>query len=517
MSRAARAAIVASIVALTAALAWAEDRTAHVTYVSGSTIYVDAGTDDGLVVGSVIEVLREGQVVARLVVDTVTAKRASASIGDDPREIRPGDLVRFAAVAPEPAPATPAPEPQTARPAAAGIRGRVGLRYLRVTDRTGLGTDFSQPALDLRLLGTQVGGAPIDFDVDFRPRRTYRTRVDGSSDDSSSDRLYSLYGAWRPGPFRIAAGRQMSPALGPIALLDGFLGEYRKPRFATGIFAGTEPDPVDWGYDSSTRDVGVYAEGTSAPGATTRFWINGGAITSTTEGEINRDLVYLAGRLSRAGFHGYLLQQVDVNRGWRKEAEGDSLTPSGTYVALRWQASTAWALQAGYDDRRNVRLYRDFVTPATEFDDSHRQGYWGGVDWRPGAHWLVGADARSSDGGDAGTADSYSLRGGVVGLTSLGLDVTARATHYTGPYLDGDLATLDLGLDLARRLRLGVHGGIRDETANDLFGESTRVDWLGAEIDLLVFAHGLATVAWDRTTGGDEDNDQLYASLSYRF
>jgi len=512
-------ALLALVLSLPGAAAWAEDATAKVTYVSGATVYVDAGTEQGLVEGSVLEVVRDGQVIARLVVGTVTAKRASASLGDDPFGIRPGDLVRYtpaAVAAPAPVPA-PAASPAQSRSRDAGIHGRVGVRYLSVDDRTGLGTDFSQPALDLRVVGTQVGGAPLDFDIDFRPRRTYRTLVDGSSDDSSSNRLYSLYGAWRPGAFRVAAGRQRSPSLGPIALLDGVVGEYRRPRFAAGVFGGTEPDPLDWSYDGATQDYGAFVEGSSAPGAETRWWLNGGALTSTTEGEINRDLVYVAGRLSRARFHGYLLQEIDVNRGWRKDAEGDSFTWSGSYVALRWQAARAWSLNAGYDDRRNVRLYRDLVTPATEFDDAHRQGYWGGVDWRPGAHWLVAADGRSSSGGDAGTADAYSLRVGALGLTSVGLDVTLRGTHYTGPYLDGDLATLNVGLDLGRLVHVDVHGGVRDETANDLFQESTTVDWLGAALDVLAWRHGFATLAWDRTTGGEEDNDQLYASLSYRF
>jgi hypothetical protein len=493
---------------------------AHITYVSGRTVYLDAGSESGLSEGAQVEVVRDGQVVARLVVGTVTAKRSSATLEGDAVELVAGDIVRFV-----PAPTAPSEEPTVAaaahepakRTRDAGIRGRVGVRYLAVEDRTGLGTDFTQPALDARVVGTQVGGAPLDFEVDLRPRRTYRTRFDGSTDDTSSNRVYSLLAAWRPGSFRLAAGRQMTPALGPIALLDGFLGEWRKPRWALGAFAGTEPEPVDWSYDSTTRDYGIFVEGTSAPGARTRWWLNGGALSSSSEGEINRDLVYVSGRLAAGGLHAFLLQQIDVNRGWRKEAEGQSLTRSGSYLALRVQASRAWSFQAGFDDRRDVRLFRDLETPATEFDDAYRRGIWGGADWRPGKHWLIGADGRSSSGGDAGSADSYSLRLGLVSVTRSGLDATLRATHYGGSFIDGDLVALGVSSDLGSRVRLDLHGGVREETENDLLELQTTVDWFGLEAQVLAMRHVFVTLAWDRTTGGDEDNDQIYTSASWRF
>ena len=68
--------------------------------------------------------------------------------------------------------------------------------------------------------------------------------------------------------------------------------------FATGVVAGSEPDPVDFSYSSDTKDYGLFAEGSSAAGAVTRWQVHGGAISSSTGGEINRDWVYLTGRLT---------------------------------------------------------------------------------------------------------------------------------------------------------------------------------------------------------------------------
>lgn len=511
-------------VAAAVLLAWAAPASADeakVTYVSGNTVYIDAGLDRGLAEGDVVEVVRDGGVVCRLKVTYLTATRASAVSEGDIPPVAVGDSVRFVPRAPSAAAvpaAAPPPEPATRRTiAGAGFHGRIGVRWLHVKDRTERGGDFSQPALDLRLTGNQVGGAPVDFLVDLRPRRTYRNFADGTSTDTSSNRVYQLYGAWRPGPLRFVLGRQSSPSVAPFSLYDGLLVEYRVPRFAVGGFYGSEPDPEDWSYSSDVKDAGVFVETGSAPGAPTRWSLGLGAVSSTQESEVNRDFVYLSARLVHRGFSGTFLQETDYNRGWRKEAEESSFTRSGSYLALRWQAARAWSLFGGWDSRRDIRLYRDFVTPVTEFDDAYRQGYWGGAQWIGNGRWLVGADARFSRGGSAGSADSYTMNLGALSLTRVDLDVRLRGTHYTGPYVDGDLASLSVSLDAGESVRLEAHGGVRDEQDSGSFDESRTVDWVGVGADFLIHRHLWATVSYDRTTGGEEDNDQAYASISWRF
>jgi hypothetical protein len=492
---------------------------AKVTYVSGTTVYFDAGADRGLTEGDIVEVVREGQVVGRLRVTYLTAGRASAEREGDIPRLSVGDVVRFE------------PRPSAVLPAVAagsesrlrrtfsdlGIHGRVGLRWLHVKDRTARGGDFSQPSLDLRLVGSQVGGAPIDFAVDLRPRRTYRNEPDGTSDDTSSNRIYQLNASWRPGPLRLVFGRQSSPSVAPLSVYDGLLFEYRIPRFAVGAFYGSEPDSEDWSYASEVKDAGFFVETGSVPGAENRWSLGLGAVSSTQESEVNRDYLYFTGRLVRRGFTGYLTQEVDYNRGWREDAEGSSFTRSGTYLALRWQAAQAWSLFGGWDSRRSVRLYRDFVTPVTDFDDTYREGYWGGVQWLGNGRWLAGADARFSRGGSAGSADAYTLNLGALNLTSIGLDVRLRGTHYTGPYVDGDLASLAVSLDAGEHVRLEAHGGLREEEDNFFEGENRTVDWIGVGAEFLIHRRLWATLAYDRTGGGDEDNGQVYGSISWRF
>lgn len=498
-------------------------RSASVTYVSGTTVYVSAGSDDGLAVGGVVEVVRDGAIVARLTVTTVSAHRASCVPQGDAPVIVAGDAVRFLPAAAVPAAAEAAPPAEAPARSGesafrrAGLRGRIGARYLWIADRTGRGQDLSQPSIDLFLAGTEVGGAPVDLAIDARTRRTYRTPSGGATVDEGRTRLYQASVAWRPGSFRVAAGRQTAPTLAVVTLFDGLVGEYRGRGWTAGLLAGSQPDPESYAPSGDVRQYGAYARYDAAASAATRWGIGFGAISSTEDGETNRDLAYVEARLTRDRVWLYVQQQVDVNRGWRKDAEGESFTPSATFAVVRARPADAWSLEAGYDSRRNVRLYRDIITPVTDFDDATRQGYWLGGSWRPRNRWLVGVDGRRATGGEAGTADTLTLRLGATNLSAQAIDVRFRGTGYEGPYVEGIIAELSASMNWGTRVRGEGHGGWRQDTDLRGFDLKTDVTWIGFGVEALLGRHVFGSVAYDRTSGGDEDNDQAYFAVSWRF
>lgn len=511
--------------------------TAHVTYVSGTSVYVDAGADDGLAVGDGVEVTRDGNAVAHLKVTFVTAHKATCAPDGAAADVKVGDAVRYiprapgadagaagaaaagAAAGAAEAPASPARPAKSGESAfrRAGMRGRIGVRYLWVKDRSGLGQDLSQPSLDLLMLGTQIGGAPVDLDVDVRARRTYRTPAGGASVDDGVNRIYRANVSWRPGSFRLGFGRQVSPTLAVVSLFDGLVAEYRHSGWTAGLMAGTQPDPESYSFSSDVRQYGAYGGYSSDPARATRWATGFGYISSTENGEINRDFAFVEARVTQKIVGVYLQQQVDVNRGWRKDAEGNGYTPSGTFVMIHVRPAASWTIDTGYDSRRNVRLYRDLITPVTDFDDATRQGYWLGAAWRPRGRWLVGVDGRRATGGTAGTASAYTLRLGALNMTREQIDVQLRGTSYTGPTLEGYLAALSGSMNLGSRVRLELHGGTRQD--KDVLGgnAATNINWFGTTLDVTAGRSVYFNLSYDRTSGGDEDNDQVYAAFSWRF
>jgi hypothetical protein len=79
----------------------------------------------------------------------------------------------------------------------------------------------------------------------------------------------------------------------------------------------------------------------------------------------------------------------------------------------------------------------------------------------------------------------------------------------------GSVGDAGAGFDLGLHTRLDFHGGARDET--DAVGQDRSLTWYGLGLDVLLGRRWYYTLAFDRTTGAEEDNDQLYSSLSFRF
>ena len=511
----------------TAAPAAVPSATARITYMTSASAYVDAGRDDGLREGDELAVLREGQTVGALKVTYLSAHRASCTVLHAAATLAVGDLVRY----------TPrgVPAPSVTGSAAAetgsaprarsrgflgGMHGRVGVRYLSVQDRTGGGHGFSEPAFDLRADGYGLGGSPIDVSVDLRARRAYRTTAAGASENDSQNRLYRLAVSWHVGePGRtLTVGRQFAPALAVLSIFDGVLYNRDWERWSAGGFTGVQPDPVDLSVSSDIQEYGGYVQYRSAPD-TARVWnLTTGIIGSYTDQGVNREFLYLQTQYHGSRLSSYVSQEVDYNRAWKVAEAGEStISPTSTFANLHLRASEHLDFYAGYDNRRNVRLYRDRVTPATEFDDSHRQGGWAGASLRLGEHVLAGADLRTFSGGPSGSAHGYSANLGVDRLTRASLGLSGRGTRYGNDLSEGSLYSVSLGMNLGARVHLEITEGTLQETSALDSTLDRNADWTDLNLDILLGRRWYLLLSGERNDGNMESNDQIYTSLSYRF
>lgn len=496
------------------------------TYLSGGTIYLDAGSREGLKVGQILEIQRNDQVVATLRVDFLASHRAacSAIAGET---VVVGDILRF-----EPVPALIAKP--TARsggaagaPAASnrrrrgswfrrnGLRGRVGARLLAVEDLRAGGGGFRQPSLDARLEGTRVGGSDIDLSIDVRTRHTYRAGADAV--DPSLTRVYRLSMARQAigSRLRISAGRMNNSSLSSVNLFDGFLTEYLGPRLSTGFFAGSQPGTRDWGYSREIMEYGGYLRYQSEPTALRRWSLTGGGVTSLRRSVTNRDYLFLRGQWSDTRTSAFLSQEIDVNRGWRRELESEALSWTSTLLSLQFRPSERLTLTGGYDDRRNVRSYDDRETPESEFDAAHRQGWSVGTTVYPLRNLSLSGDRRiNGTGAERADASTGSWR--VTHVSPLALDVGGRHTRYHNPLSEGWLHAWTLGGGLGSGRRLEFHAGQRDERSQAFGTNRTRTRWYGANLDVGVARSLYLLLSGERTRGEIENNDQYHLSLSYQ-
>ncbi len=503
---------------------------AHVTYISGASIYLDAGTRAGLKEGSRLEVVRGNAVIAELAVAYVSSTRSSCIVVTSSSAVAVGDSARFtpivAVVAQAAREAAPTDSARAraevragARASARPIRGRLGVRYLSLQQAgEGATSTLTQPAFDIRLDGRNIGGTPFGLVVDVRAYRQQHARPSGTS-LTNSTRAYQTALLWNPASSgtRVQLGRQFSSALSPVGLFDGVAIDVDRRHLSVGGFSGSQPDPRTFGYSGDVREHGAYVQWHNAPSAPASWAMTIGGIGSYAGGEIDREFAFLQGAFNNRYLSLYASQEVDVNRGWKSAAEGGGTTPTSTFAMLRISPTDAFTVFGGYDNRRSVRLYRDFLNPEIAFDDSFRQGMWGGASLFALGHLRLNVDARASRGGTGGAADAYTGSVHVTRLTPLQLGVQLRGTSYTGVLASGTLAAAAIEMRPIGTLRVEVNGGRRADTraAADLSNRATT--WWGADADIGLGRSLYLMASTYRETGEAQRNAQVMLALTYRF
>jgi hypothetical protein len=503
-------------------------RWARVTYLSGELIYLDAGSTAGLREKSTVDVMRRDSVVAVLEVQFVSSSTSATRLTRG-KDVVIGDSARFMPAA-EPVvvastgttvrndsatgsstrPTTPTKKgPRT-------VQGRVGLRYMVLQTGTGASGKLTQPAVDLRLEGHRIDGSPLGILIDARAHRqtTGSGRIDGST------RVYQSLVEYQGGgqfPARVTAGRQLSMVLSPLGFFDGVTLDIDRKHWRVGALGGTQPDFVTFHPSGAIKEGGAYVQWHNAAGTGSMFQTTLGGVGSYAAEGVNREFALLSTIFVNPVVSLYATQELDVNRGWKKDAEsGKGITPTSTFATMRVALGRALSVNGGYDSRRSVRLYRDFLTPDVAFDDALRKGYWGGLSVSI-PHLYASADMRTSDGETVGRSQSNTAMLSVTRLTPLGLGMRARATTYTGPTVTGTLTSASLEANPFGRIRIEATAGRRDDQRAADGMVPVRTTWVGFDADAGIGRQWYIMASTYREVGAVDRLLQQYVSLSWRF
>jgi hypothetical protein len=520
--------LVLAIVASISVHAADEPVSATVSYVTASTVYIKAGTEDGLRQGDQLTLYRGEEIVATLEIREISARRSACSILERTFDPQVGDSVKFIPVTAPPLSETVddsgeagqnATPTQKARRNVRGgtIRGRVGVSYLWLNDREDDDSGYSRPALNLRVDGKNLSGTPYGFSIDSRSRRVYRNAADQVDEDTT--KVYRL-SASRVGindPWGFTVGRQYSSDLAAVSIFDGISARYSKERWVAGLFSGTQPNTDDFGYSSEIREHGLYLRYGRRPTPRKSWQLTTGLISSMQNSEPNRDFLYVQGRYSGPKLMVFLTEELDINRGWKKDAEDSSVDLTSSYISIRYRFSRALSVRGGYDNRRNVRLYRNYITPETEFDDSFRRALWVGGSFQFRKHFRAGLSIRNSGRDGSGDADSYTFSFDARRLTGMNIDVGLRTTRYTNDQREGLLIALHAGVDIGQHTHLRCSGGNRTEDRLTTIPLDNSVTWFEVDLEVDLGKRVFLSLSAERTDGDLEQIDQFYTSLNYRF
>lgn len=519
-------ALVLALALLTVGPAFAA--TARITYLAGRSVYLDAGRAEGLGAGDTARVLRDGRVIAELRVTFVSTHRVACDTAWTREPLAVGDVARFTPRAPDPAagvpPASPARDDsiRTAAvldaPAAraerrdARMRGRLGLRWLEVrTDGAG---SIQQPAIEARWDGRDRWNGHLDATLDVRGRRTVQSNATSRSAEQYS-RVHRASATFRDraGTRRLSLGRQTSPTLASVSLFDGALAEWGGARHSVGVFGGTQPEPARLGWSRDLVEGGAYLEWHQAPLASERWSLSVGGVSSRSSGEPNRDFAFGQGWWSSTLGHASIAQEVDLNPAWKRSRGEPAVSWTSTFATVRASVGSRAALQAGYDNRRNVRLWRDHETPETDFDDRYRQGAWLGATVEPDPRLRGGVEYRR--GSAASTSDTWSVHGELRRSGRWRESLRARWSSWSSGELESELWSFALGVDPLVGSHLELSTGMRGTT--DRLAELDETErWHGLDLDLALGGRWYVSSSFEAQHGISGTTRQLQGGLSVR-
>jgi hypothetical protein len=505
-----------------------------VTYISGQSVYVGAGRADGIRESMSLEVVRASAVIATVRVAFLASHSASGPIDSSTASPVVGDSVRYhpvfdASVIAATPDSSSAGSPDVRRRAMGWrrpIRGHVGVRFLTITQPNVSGSpSLTQPSADVYVQATQINGTPISLVVDGRARRTIGTQSPSAFDDRTLVYQASLSLDHEGSGTRLSLGRQYSAALSSVSLFDGVTAELNRAWWGVGGFGGMEPDATTMNYSSEIRDAGGYVQFHSRPDGTTPWSLTTGAISSRDFGQINREFGFAQLSATTNVVSLFATQEVDLNRGWKRAAGEAAISPTSTFATVLVRASDALSFQAGVDNRRNVRLYRDLVSPETEFDDAFREGFWAGASYSFSHRIRVGGDARVSRGGVAGNASYYTGSTSLGPFTQIGFEGHLRSTAFRTESATGWLHALSVAVSPIEVLRIEIDGGLRTEHLVDSVVTTSAATlvplsdarWIGATVDISLGRWWYLLLSGTRDGSGLDQTNQLYGSLVFRF
>jgi hypothetical protein len=481
-SRLARGGFILTILVLAASVAVprgapAATRTCAIRYLSSEHVYLDAGASEGVVPGMKAQVLRGGQAVAVLEVVYVADHSSSWKVISSQVTVAVGDDVVIEGIveagpggqqppADKPAPRTRETLAAVSAPTASRVEvsGNVGLQWdhTDTSEEPKLGTDYLAMPFRVRAEGLGKGW-------EFRTKGTLRwfSRSGYSSTTPAQEWLNRIrevalvqddpQAAWNVSLGRITT--RFAASAGPF---DGLFFDRRLGSgVRLGAFGGFAPQWGSYAFSTDDRLGGVtfHLSRRTEGGRMVDMVLAG--IGRYRLGEISREYLALT-TTWRDGSRLMLLQaaEIDLNRGWRRDAQGQSVSLSSLALTANWQAGRGVNVNLGYDDRELVRTLESRSLPDSLFEDSGRRGWRAGLGWRAkGGRRLDVAGSLQRDHRLQADVKSWNGRFYWPRFSPAAVDFSAAVRGFTGPYLKGWAPQMGLYRSFGGGTRLGAEGG----------------------------------------------------------
>lgn len=512
-------------------------RALPISYVTSDLVYLSGGRADGIAPGDTGIVRRSDSIVAYLEVAHVATHSASCRILQLLGAIGAGDTAHV-----QPSPATEQETPvverrsadtghtpdqltrhETRSRASSGrINGVASARVTHFVSSAGAARDYTLSNLGLNLRASDLWGHNLELTIRTSGRGNHRSSPAGgaglNSDWSGRISTFSLlYASERLGT-RIQAGRVPISRLGRLGGLDGMVIE--QPLSAllrVGLFAGFQPR---WQYSDhllATHKAGAYVNWRKGERKSTVVDLTAGAAGEYLHGVPSREVLLIQGRAGNARWSLSQSAEIDVNRGWRRQNSGESISLSGIYLSGRYRASSWVTGTVSYDSRKDYWTYEERTLADSLFDDNLRQGLRAQADISLPSRTVatLGLGYRNRQG-DPDPTISYTLGLRSSGFAAGRLSLSTMATGFDGPAEDGYDLSARLGASILPRLYFDAGSGYY--AYQSVFTTAKRTNrWVEGMIRATVSARLVLNAGYRLSSGDDLSGHRVEAGITAPF
>ena len=251
-------------------------------------------------------------------------------------------------------------------------------------------------------------------------------------------------------------GRRINPRLSNVGAVDGVQYETKFKTFTAGIFAGTRPDYMNYGFNANLFQYGGYFghDYSNKKGGSMQTSV--AFVEQTNNGNTDRRFAYLQhsnALLTNLYFFGSIefdLYNKVVNSQDSSLTQNNKPNLSNLYVSVRYRVAKQLSLSLSYSARQNIIYYETYKTIVEQLlEASTMKGYMFQVNFHPGNKISVGANAgyrfSKSDPRPSKNLYSYITYSNVPWLKA---SFTVSATIMETGYVNGSIYSAGFSRDL---------------------------------------------------------------------
>jgi hypothetical protein len=426
--------------------------TAAVSYVSISTVYINAGRERGLAVGDTLSISRKGTNQGRVVITAISSNSSAAAKVDPSSQFAIGDsafIQKAVTIEPPPLRTTPVIGGVTVQKEVNNVSGRIALQYAGAGSLPSR-TDFSQPALLFQLNVARFLGSAATLTMlgrgyqDLSPM--FNLYDPGAS--RTKVRMYELSLSYdRPGSWGgYNVGRVTSRFVGGLGAIDGAQLFVRRGRWAAGALLGSQPDYRTSGIDVNQQKGALFVNYAWGPDVFRASDVTLAYVQQRFYGRLDRLFMYLQSSI-RFSQELSLFESAEIDlKKQEREVQTKTFRPTNTFFTFAYTPSSWFNLSAGYDAQRNIYLFKSMKgIPDTLIDQNLQQGFRFNASVRTPLNIIFSGNANFRlKEGESRQVRTYG--GGIrfADILQSMVNLGAQYEDITGVFTQGKDLTLDL-------------------------------------------------------------------------